>query len=531
VIETALETAILVACAVPAARVLATPAARRELRARPALALALTAGAVVLAGGIALAALESPPALRALTGIAVLATAAFAWRAHPRYGARRGLPPGSLGLRRSLLAISDRGYLGRQAQQHGSVFKVAQFHHGVVCVVGLAAGRELLRRHGDALRPAPLPLSGEIPRGFLRYMDAADYETHSPRFRAAFSAAVRAAVPEAERRISTTLTTLADASREAPNGIDPHGTLAELAARLSQRLLFGSALDGQEEQLDGWCRDAAVSTAVGRPSDTARSALRDFSGALAEAGGRRELLGESSVWSELRRAHPDALDDPTVLGNLFVLQAAACESVSGLLRWALAFLGEAPAWAERLRREPRPDVNGLPAARDGDPAAWTVLETLRLAQSEYVYRLVVRPINVAGFRVPRGWMLRLCVAESHLLDPPFAAPAAFDPARFEGRRFAADELSPFGLDQHACTGARMSLLFGRLFVEELVHGYDVTVVSDGPPERGNRHWLHWEPSSRLRVVLTPRGAWTSPRRIDTTATGPRELAGSGEAAA
>ena len=445
-------------------------------------------------------ALESQWLLRALTAFALVVTAAFTWRAHPRFGQRRGLPPGSIGLRRSLLAIPDRNYLKREAQRRGTVFKVAQFHHGVVCVVGLDACRDVLRRNGNALRPAPLPLSGEIPRGFLRYMSRADYEIYSPLFRSAFSAAVRGVGPEATERISATLAALA-AFNSDPGGADPRASLSNLGARLSQRLHFGSVLDGQEERLDGWCHDAAVSTAVGRPAPEARAALREFGETLLAVTNGRDDVDTPSVWGELRRIRPDLAADPTVLGNLFLLQAASCESVSGLLRWALAFLAESPAWLERLRAEPRAEE--APRGRDGDPAAWTVLETLRLAQSEYVYRRVEQPIDVQGFRVPRGWIVRLCVAESHLLDPPFTAPAAFDPGRFERRRYGADELSPFGLDQHACTGARMSLLFGRLFVEELAYGYDLRVVANGDPVRGNRHWLHWQPSPRFRVSLRP----------------------------
>ena len=220
-IETAFELAALAACAVPAVRVIATPAARRELRAKTPLAFAVAAVGVAYVAVAVVGALESQWLLRALTAVTVAVTAALAWRAQPHYGARRGLPPGSLGLRRSLLAIPDRGLLRRESERRGPVFKVAQFHHGVVCVVGLEACRDVLRRHGDALRPAPLPLSGEIPRGFLRYMDARDYESYSPLFRSAFSAAVRTVGPEARARISATLSALA-----AEGGADPHPALA-----------------------------------------------------------------------------------------------------------------------------------------------------------------------------------------------------------------------------------------------------------------------------------------------------------------
>ena len=63
---------------------------------------------------------------------------------------------------------------------------------------------------------------------------------------------------------------------------------------------------------------------------------------------------------------------------------------------------------------------------------------------------------------------------------------------------------PFGLDQHACLGARMTLAVARAFAERLVRGWVWTVVDDGPRERGNRHWNHWRPSSRLRIAIALR---------------------------
>ena len=32
----------------------------------------------------------------------------------------------------------------------------------------------------------------------------------------------------------------------------------------------------------------------------------------------------------------------------------------------------------------------------------------------------------------------------------------------------------------------------------------ITVVADGPPERRNRHWSHWEPSSAFRIAVTAK---------------------------
>ena len=117
---------------------------------------------------------------------------------------------------------------------------------------------------------------------------------------------------------------------------------------------------------------------------------------------------------------------------------------------------------------------------------------------------MTRPIAVGAFTIPRGWLLRICVAESHRLPGVFERPDEFDPERHRGRRYTPDELSPFGLDLHACLGARMTLLVGRIFARALVEEFDLDVLASGPKERANRHWHHWEPSARFRIALRPR---------------------------
>ena len=106
--------------------------------------------------------------------------------------------------------------------------------------------------------------------------------------------------------------------------------------------------------------------------------------------------------------------------------------------------------------------------------------------------------------LPAGWLVRLLIQESHLAATSFPDPERFDPDRFAQRTYSRTEYSPFGADAHGCMGSQLAHLLGRILVEELARGYEWRVVSDGPLERGNRHRLHWRPSSRLRVVMTTR---------------------------
>ncbi len=498
-IEPLLELAVLVVAAGRAASVVAMPAARRELREHPALAAGL--GVAVLAGVLVItwSATHALVPLRVITIVVAVAWLVLAIRARPDHGRRRGRPPGALALRTSLAAIVDGDFYATAFRRYGPVFKMAQFHRPVVCVLGLGAGRALLRRYGDALRPPPVPLSTEVPRGFLRYMAPADHARYAKLFRAAVSeAALRAIEPCAVAETTRTLVRLTEDSHAANGGgVCPHDAIAAGLHGILLRLYFGAMLQpGDVATIAGFGRDADVGDAVGRPAARAVRALRGFEAWLRARSAAYDASSDPSIWGSLVRLDAATARDRTVAGNLFILLQASAHSIGGMLRWMLVLLGGATAWRDRVR-------TAAPAA-DDDPYARAVLETLRLAQSEYVYREVTAPISIADFTIPRGWLLRICVAESHRLPSVFDRPDAFDPDRHRARQYGVDDLSPFGLDLHACLGARMTLLVGRTFARQLVEGFEWDVLANGPKERANRHWHHWEPSARFRIALRRR---------------------------
>jgi len=135
-----------------------------------------------------------------------------------------------------------------------------------------------------------------------------------------------------------------------------------------------------------------------------------------------------------------------------------------------------------------------------DLATRIVMETLRLEQSEYLYRVARNNIEYKGFRIPRGWMVRLCVNESHRDPMVFERPDEFCPDRFLHHIFNRNQYSPFGAGmRHTCLGEQLSLMVSRVFVEELGKLYQLETVADGPFEFSM--WRHWRPSSRWRVTM------------------------------
>lgn len=488
--ETTIEVLVIAAAAWPAARLCAVAGYRR---AHPGAAARLAALAVgwTVAGGAA--ALASPLAARALAAVSALAAAALAWRARPAWGRARGLPPGSLTLGPPAGAYRDDLFYLAQARRHGAVFKVGGFRAGQVCVLGLAHGMELLRAHEGVLAAPPMPYSRLIPRGFIRYMGNADHETYRRLLRPAFAREVVAAESAsfaglAHRRLAR----LAAAS--GGRAAAPDDTLTALALDVLLRLVYG--LD-PEDAASVRVR-ALYGTLDHRPGHRAGDA--DAGRALAELGETLRAAARRTpppaALAAVERASPGALADPTVLGNLvFIPRVAASDLGDGLL-WLTWELARHPEWLARLRDDA---PGGVPAAEAA--AERVVLETLRLHQSEYIVRRATADLDLGGHRVPRGWLVRVLVRESHRDPATFPNPHRFDPDRFLGRTFARCEYAPFGGDRHACLGDHLTRALGAAVARRLALGWEIAVAADGPSEMGR---LHWRPSRRFRVRLTPR---------------------------
>ncbi|MEO8485001.1 MAG: cytochrome P450 [Betaproteobacteria bacterium] len=503
------EFALLALAAALTVRLLAKPPLRHDARAHPAFALTLAA-ALAIGALVAYGAIAWPPFRHAAAAAALATMAALAWRARPGYGTARGWPRGSLGLAASLDAIGDRRYYFDQAARHGPVFKMSQFGRPVACVVGVERGQRILAEHAEALAPASLPFNRLLTKGILRYMAAADHRAEAPVFRAAFARLDLAGAEDVLRAaLRHELDALAERSsdggayaREAFErwivasfarlflGLDPGdarvATLASILPKLGVDRAGGAR----------WRRDLA--DGIARFAPEIRAIARDrATGAPGIAGG--------TPLEALASAPDGGLDRPARIENFALVFRLASKDLVGLMDWILHFAGTAPGALDDVRAHGRTAGVQRPGVPN-DPATAFVMETLRLEQSEYLYRRVAHPFELDGFRIPAGWILRLCIQESHRDPTVFPDPDRFDPRRFRARAYSRAEFSPFGGHPHGCMGAHVTYFLGRLFVEELALGYRWRVVRDGPPERGSRHRDHWRPSAQRRIALRSRAA-------------------------
>jgi len=523
-VNTPVLVALLVAAAAPGLRIVSKPPALNELRGRPGLVAILFVGAAAVAlAGIAL--VRRQPATLPVVAIGLLAINVVAWwRARPAWGRSRSLPPGSLGLGRSLDALSDPDFYADCALRWGPVFKSAQFHRPVACITDLPVGLTFLRQREADLTSPRLPFGRVSPGHYIAFLSDREHPGHRP-------VLTRILLPEVSSgegvslRIGSELPVvqscaddvaccvrdglheLAGSRPEA--GVDPEEYLSRICYGALLRAVTGESprgetLDGLRAWFGGLGRP--VPFAERRPEERPDSfePLVDW---VYECGTRTRRRIEAneqppaSVLTETLSADPRALDDRVLLGNLVLLVHVTFSNVRGILGWVLKEALDHPDRLHEIREACERDES---TANRQEMASRFVRETLRLHQSEFLYREVVRPTELAEFRIPRGWLVRVCVREAHRNGEVFEDPDAFRPERFEGEQYDETVYRPFSDGTHSRFGAEAALMISTVFVVELAAGFRANVLRDGPAERsGNRHWSHWRPSRRLRISLDP----------------------------
>lgn len=483
------------------ARIAVTPTFRAETVWKPGWKWPLVGSATIIGALTIWAALRWP--LFRHIGAASLAAFMLAawWRARPSYGRFRRLPPGSLGLGHSFEALQNQRYYLEQAARFGPVFKSSGLGRPVVCIVGLSRARAILATHGSSFAG---PKRGRmylrfIPRGVLRWMDPETHREFAPRFRAGYgSLALELAEADLRSIYRSNLARLAVDSAAVEGGISVHRYLRRAMLESVGYLFYGLASgDPRLDQLER-CLPLIQGPVVGSRGwrRTTREGMDGITAIMESVRSRWPGDNQDGFIPALRamaEAHAGAVDDPTVAGNFILISHIAYGDLTGLHMWIFKMLSDHPVVLAPVRA-------GVP-----DAGTRIVMETLRMEQSEFLYRRVTRSFQYDGFTIPAGWMIRFCIHESHRDPSVFPDPDRFDPDRFARRTYSREEYAPFGADAHACMGSHFAHFLGRLFVEELARGFDWQVVTDGPAEPGNRPGDHWRPSSRQRVVMTRRG--------------------------
>ncbi len=394
------------------------------------------------------------------------------------------LPPGELdGSDEGM--FHDRLFLTRKTCELGPIFKLAWHGAHLTCIAGHVRGLRFLNEHDTRLCGASIRLDSLMPHGFLRNMTGAVHHEYRGRLnsplRVDFSVHEHALRAIVRSRLQMVI-----------DGSDLVGAISEVALGFLLLTIFG-AEDGtpESERLAHSYRNMGPDGfvwEVGPAQIEAFVQLRGELDALIAAAGKGAAIPASP--SVLQEVLAGGGMDETVAGNLVYMVEMGRYDLTGLLRWLVKYLSDAPEIAARIRE----------GSQDGLATA-CVLEALRLNQSEALIRRVQSDIVFDRYLLPRGTHVHLCIWEGHKDPETFPGPYEFNPDRFIERRYEVTEYAPFGMNRHRCIAAQMSTRLAALFVEELCREFTWQVTGDGPTERGR---FHWEPNGGFGIDLKRR---------------------------
>ncbi|MFN3547122.1 MAG: cytochrome P450 [Mesorhizobium sp.] len=379
----------------------------------------------------------------------------------------------------------DQGFLMERAREFGPVFKVWMPHKLTTCIVGLALARRFLTEHEDNIGVATPDLSLLFPHGFLRGLEGEPHKIYRKRFAKAFRATpIEIHDPLVLQAIRRCFASIADAPQPVA-GPTIRSHFKALTTELMLWFVLGVELGSElSRRLAADCAAYAPDGAflvVRKRHRQAYRAIRDLVAGHAQTlkEGHPSLLGHFVRAQNL---------DETVLGNLIQMVVVGSYDLHGLCMWLLKHMGDNPETADLARSHPAGCAGAV-------RPAWAIpRETLRMEQSELLLRVATRDIVFDGFFIPKDSHIRICVWEAHHDPRVFEQPFQHDCRRFMAGRVSPSDYAPFGLDKHRCLGADWSYILGEIFVEELVTGFRLQIVDDGPPEFGR---FHFQPSSRL----------------------------------
>ncbi len=258
----------------------------------------------------------------------------------------------------------------------------------------------------------------------------------------------------------------------------------------------------------------------------------------AEIADRRsapDLAERTDVLAMLVRASHDdgrTMTDSELRDQLTTLLAAGHDTTATALSWTL----------ERLIRHPdklRKAVRAADASAAGDPAGDEYLdaiakETLRIRPVVFdVGRVLTRPVELAGYRLPAGVMVAPGIGLVHASPEQYPNPDRFDPDRMLGAALGPTTWLPFGGGNRRCLGATFAMTEIRIVLREVLRRLELrTTAAQGErqrvkhvilvPHRGARIYVQ---SVRSAVTASPATAEMPRCPIDTTrdAASPRSM--------
>lgn len=174
------------------------------------------------------------------------------------------------------------------------------------------------------------------------------------------------------------------------------------------------------------------------------------------------------------------------------------------ITWALYSIHKHPAVLDRLREE---------IDRLGDsPDPMTIVslpyltavchECLRIYPTQVITfpRLVESTIEVMGYELEPGVILRACVYLTHQREDLYPQPKEFKPERFLEKQYSNSEFLPFGGGTRRCPGEALALFEMKLVLATIISRYQLALVHKRQ-EKPKPQGVNYPPASGLEMVM------------------------------
>ncbi|MEW6269685.1 MAG: cytochrome P450 [Thermodesulfobacteriota bacterium] len=216
--------------------------------------------------------------------------------------------------------------------------------------------------------------------------------------------------------------------------------------------------------------------------------------------------GGVDVLSMLLEARYDdgrAMADDELVDEMITLLLAGHETTATALAWTLHHVLRTPAVLARLRAELDVVLAGAPLAAEHlvrlEYLDAVIKEGLRINPVlDDVGRLVKKPVEIAGWRLPAGVAVAPQIHLVHHREDLWPEPARFDPERFVGARTSPYAFFPFGGGVRRCLGMAFALYEMKVVLACVIAGTELRLVARAP-ERAKRRAITLAPAGGVRV--------------------------------
>lgn len=174
------------------------------------------------------------------------------------------------------------------------------------------------------------------------------------------------------------------------------------------------------------------------------------------------------------------------------------------ITWALYSIHKNSAVLDRLRDE----LDSL--GNSPDPMSIVALpyltavcnECLRIYPTQVITfpRLVESTIEIMGYELNPGTIIRGCVYLTHQREDLYPDSREFKPERFLEKQFSNYEFLPFGGGARRCPGEALALFEMKLVLATILSRYQLALVNK-QPERPKPQGVNYPPASGLKMVM------------------------------